>query len=224
MSASTKPEILAPVLKITVRVLALLVVLTGVVLAFVYRADIHPLAIKNAIASNPLAPLIFIGLQIAASLLFVPRTVLGLAAGLLFGLVWGAVWAMVGAVAGAAAGFALVRWMGWGGTLDHSPGIGKLIERAEHGGWRAVAIVRLTPLPHSLANAALALTNIHWRDYLIGSAIGMLPMTLVQVDIGASGNAVLHGKGAWLLACLLLAGGLAATLLIHRYVKKNPDP
>ena len=210
-------------IKLFARILAILVLVAGAAFAYVHKADIHPLAIKNAIAANPLAPLIFIGLQIAASLLFVPRTVLGLAAGLLFGLVWGSIWAIVGAVAGAAAGFALVRWLGWGGTLDHSPGIGRLIERAEHGGWRAVAIVRLTPLPHSLANAALALTNIRWRDYLIGSLIGMLPMTIVQVDIGASGNAVLQGKGAWLLGCLLLAGGLAATLLIHRYVKKNPD-
>jgi uncharacterized membrane protein YdjX (TVP38/TMEM64 family) len=70
------------------------------------------LAIRDAIAANPLAPAIFIGLQVAASLLFVPRTVLGIAAGLVFGFFWGTVWALCGALAGAAGRFcpgALVR-------------------------------------------------------------------------------------------------------------------
>ncbi|MGZ5927494.1 MAG: TVP38/TMEM64 family protein [Rhizomicrobium sp.] len=195
------------------RVLALLALAAGIALAMVYHKAIHPAAIQGAIAANRLAPAIFIGLQVAASLLFVPRTVLGIAAGLIFVLVWGSVWASVGAVAGAAAGFALVRWFGVTGALDESPRVGALVKRAEQGGWRAVAILRLTPVPHSIANTLLAMTNLSWRDYLLGSVIGMLPMTLAQVDIGASGSAILNG-GQWILACLLLALGLAASFLL----------
>ena len=197
------------------RIIALLAVAAGIALAAVYRHAIDPAAIRNAIAANPLAPAIFIGLQVAASLLFVPRTVLGVAAGLLFGFFWGTVWALCGALAGAAAGFALVRWFGATGMLDESPGIGQLVKKAEHGGWRAVAILRLAPLPHSVANTLLAMTNLSWRDYLLGSFAGMLPMTIAQVDIGASGSAILNG-GQWLLACLALALGLAATFLLKR--------
>jgi len=80
----------------------------------VHRGTLDPSAIRDAIAGNDLAPLIFVGLQIAASLLFVPRMFLGIAAGLLFGFAWGSFWAMLGAVAGAAAGFALWRWIGAG--------------------------------------------------------------------------------------------------------------
>jgi uncharacterized membrane protein YdjX (TVP38/TMEM64 family) len=196
-----------------VRVLALLVLAAGIVLAIVYHKAIHPAAIRDAIVANPLAPAIFIALQVGASLLFVPRTVLGIAAGLIFGLVWGSVWATVGAVVGAAAGFALVRWFGVTGVLDESPGIGAMVKRAEQGGWRAVAILRLTPVPHSVANTVLAMTNLSWRDYLLGSVIGMLPMTLAQVDIGASGSAILNGR-QWMLACLMLALGLAASFLL----------
>ena len=195
------------------RVVALLALAAGIALAMVYHKAIHPAAIRDAIAANPLAPAIFIALQVAASLLFVPRTVLGIAAGLIFGLVWGSVWASVGAVAGAAAGFALVRWFGVTGVLDESPGVGAMVKRAEQGGWRAVAILRLTPVPHSIANTLLAMTNLSWRDYLLGSVIGMLPMTLVQVDIGASGSAILNGR-QWMLACLMLALGLAASFLL----------
>ena len=197
------------------RIFALLAVLAGIAAAFFYRHAIDPLAIRNAIAANPLAPAIFIALQIAASLLFVPRLVMGIAAGLLFGFAWGLAWAVCGAMAGAAAGFALVRWFGVIGVLDASPGVGQMVKKAEAGGWRSVAILRLMPLPHSVANTLLAMTNLSWRDYLIGSFFGMLPMTIAQVDIGASGSAILSG-GQWLIACLMLALGLAATFLLKR--------
>ena len=201
-----------------IRIVALLAVAAGIALALVYRQAIDPLAIQGAIAAHPLAPVIFVGLQVAASLLFVPRTVLGIAAGLVFGFFWGTIWALCGALAGAAAGFALVRWLGATGVLDESPGIGAMVRRCEHGGWRAVAILRLTPLPHSLTNTLLAMTNLSWRDYLLGSFIGMLPMTVAQVDIGASGGEILKGN-QWLLACLTLAVGLAATFLLKRFAR-----
>jgi uncharacterized membrane protein YdjX (TVP38/TMEM64 family) len=79
------------------RIIALLAVAAGIALAAVYRHAIDPAAIRNAIAANPLAPILFVGLQVAASLMFVPRTVLGVAAGLLFGFFWGTVWALCGA-------------------------------------------------------------------------------------------------------------------------------
>ncbi len=210
-----------PLLKMAARGIALLLLLAGIALAVTYRAEIAPQAIRDNIAHNPFAPLIFIALQVLASLLFVPRTVLGIAAGLLFGLFWGTVWAIIGALAGAAAGFAFVRAMGAAGLLDASPGLGKIVEQAEHGGWRAVAIVRLTPLPHSLANTAMALTNVSWRDYLAGSFVGMLPMTLAQADIGASGRAIFDGRGGWVIACLMLAAGLGLTLLLKRAAPRN---
>jgi uncharacterized membrane protein YdjX (TVP38/TMEM64 family) len=209
------------VTKTIARGAALLVILAGIALGIIYRADIHPLTIRDMIAGNPWAPAIFIGLQIAASLLWVPRTVLGLAAGLLFGIVWGLIWAIVGATLGAAAGFAFARFMGGEGVLDHSPRIGRMIQRAEEGGWRAVAILRLIPgPPHSGINTLLALTELSWRDYLIGSFLGMLPITFIQVEIGASGSAVFAGEGGWVLGCVLLAVGLAASFFLKRVGRK----
>jgi uncharacterized membrane protein YdjX (TVP38/TMEM64 family) len=207
----------------TLRIVALLMMAAGIAAAIFWRDAIDPVAIRDAIAANPVAPVIFIGLQVAASLLFVPRTVLGIAAGLIFGFFWGTVWALTGALAGAAAGFAFVRWFGATGMLDTSPGIGRLVERAETGGWRTVAILRLTPLPHSVTNTLLAMTNLSWRNYLIGSFAGMLPMTLAQVDIGASGIALLEGS-QWLIACLTLAAGIAASFWLGRWGSQSrPD-
>jgi uncharacterized membrane protein YdjX (TVP38/TMEM64 family) len=189
----------------------------------VHHGAIDPVVIRNALAGSDMAALLFVILQIVASLTFIPRTILGIAAGLMFGFAWGACWAILGAEAGAAAGFALWRWIG-GGRFDPatSPRIGRIVARAEKGGWRAVAITRLIPgLPHSLVNIALALTTIGWADYLAGSLIGMLPMTLLQVDIGAAGGQLLRGQGAWIAGSLLLAAGLAGSFLIKRVASRR---
>jgi uncharacterized membrane protein YdjX (TVP38/TMEM64 family) len=208
-------------MKATIRAIVLLALMAGIVAAATHRNSIHPQYIRDAIVGARFAPFVFIALQIAASLLFVPRTVLGIAAGLIFGLYWGSILAIVGAVAGAGAGFLVVRWLGVGGALDAVPRIGKFVQKAESGGWRAVALVRLMPLPHSVANTALALTNVPWADYLLGSGIGMLPMTIAQVGIGASGNLILTNRGAWLAASLMLAAGLAASLMLSRFGNRH---
>lgn len=189
----------------------------------VHRGTIDPAAIRNIIAGNPFAPVVFILLQIAASLIFIPRTFLGIAAGLMFGFFWGSLLAIMGAVAGAAAGFALWRWIGKGRVdVEATPWIGPYIERAERDGWRAVAIVRLIPaLPHSVANTALALTRIGWVDYLAGSFVGMLPMTLVQVDVGATGEQVLDGRSGWIISLFLLALLFGASFFIRRAAGRN---
>jgi len=207
------------------RAAAALSIAAGAVVSIylVHRGTIDPAAIRDVIAGNPFAPVVFILLQIAASLIFIPRTFLGIAAGLMFGFFWGSLLAITGAVAGAAAGFALWRWIGKGQVdIEATPWIGPYIERAERDGWRAVAIVRLIPaLPHSVANTALALTRIGWGDYLVGSFIGMLPMTLVQVDVGATGEQVLDGRSGWILSLVLLALLFGVSFFIRRAASRN---
>lgn len=195
----------------------------GVSIYLVRAGTIDPTAIRNVVAGSPLAPLVFILLQVAASLIFIPRTFLGIAAGLMFGFLWGSVLAITGALAGAAAGFALWRWIGEGQVdLEKTPWLGPLLEKAERDGWRMVAIVRLIPaLPHSVANTALALTRIGWADYLIGSFLGMLPMTLVQVDIGTAGGQMLQGSSGWVVSLVLLALLFGTSVVLRRVAARH---
>lgn len=189
----------------------------------VRTGTIDPSAIRDIVAGSPLAPLVFILLQVAASLVFIPRTFLGIAAGLMFGFLWGSVLAITGALAGAAAGFALWRWIGEGQVdLEKTPWLGPLLEKAERDGWRMVAIVRLIPaLPHSVANTALALTRIGWIDYLTGSFLGMLPMTLVQVDIGHTGGQVLTGSKGWMISLVFLVLLFGTSVLLRRAAARH---
>jgi uncharacterized membrane protein YdjX (TVP38/TMEM64 family) len=205
-----------------IAVIALIAVGAFFAISLVHRGSVDPAVIRNMVAGNAFAPLIFVALQILASLLFVPRTFLGIAAGLLFGFGWGSLWAMLGAVAGAACGFALWRWIGEGQIdVEAMPKVGPLILKAEQGGWRTVAIARLVGPPHSVVNTALALTKIGWTDYMVGSTIGMLPATLVQVDIGATGTSFLQGGSTWIVGSLALAGLLAISFLLKRAVPRT---
>jgi hypothetical protein len=47
-----------------------------------------------------------------------------------------------------------------------------------------------------------------------------VPMTLAQVEIGASGGVIFEGQGEWVAASLLLAAGLAASFLLKRASSK----
>jgi uncharacterized membrane protein YdjX (TVP38/TMEM64 family) len=202
-----------------IRLLALALLAVGTIAAWHWRTVLDPLAISAAIGRYPLAPLGFLAVHIAASLLFLPRTLLAIVAGLLFGVGWGIFWAEIGSVAGAAAGFLVARYAGVG-LIDRERGtrVGPILERVEHGGWRAVAVLRLIPvMPHSLANYGLGLTRIPLGAYLSGSLVGQLPMTIAYVDLGAAGERLVLGGAGWLEPTLIGLAALSLSLLIPAY-------
>ena len=102
------------------------------------------------------------------------------------------------------------------------PRIGPVLERAEAGGWRAVAALRLIPvLPHSLANYALGLTRLSLGSYALGSLLGQLPMTFASVDLGVAGGRAWAGASNWLAPTLVGFAVLIASLLLPRLVRQR---
>jgi len=198
------------------RVLLLLLVAAGVATAFANRSALDPAAIEGAIAAHRGAPLWFLLAHVAASLLFIPRTMLAVVAGLAFGLGWGLVWAALGSVLGAVAGFLIARYVN-GGLIEpeRMPRIGPALRRAEEGGWRAVTMLRLIPvIPHSLANYALGLTPLPPGPYAFGSLVGQLPMTIACVDLGAAGERLALGRPGWVMPTVIGAAALGLSLLV----------
>jgi uncharacterized membrane protein YdjX (TVP38/TMEM64 family) len=169
----------------------------GVAAAWEWRGIFDPVALEAAIRHSRAAPLVFLALHVAASLFFVPRTLLAVGAGLVFGMWWGIVWAAAGSVAGAIAGFLVARYINAGVLREANPtGLQALLNRVEHGGWRVVALVRLVPIiPHSLTNYALGLTGLRLGAYAWGSLLGQLPLTVACAAAGAAGgDALLNGS------------------------------
>ena len=201
-----------------VRVLLLALVVVAVGLVWRERAEFQPAHLQALIAGNAYAPLIFIAIHIAASLLFVPRTPLSIASGLLFGLWWGTLWAVCGAMAGSLAGFALARYMNAGWIKpERLPKFGELLARVERGGWRAVTLIRLVPImPHTPVNYAFGLSRISIPDYMLGSLIGQLPITVFCVDAGAAGAQALTGSMNWLEPTLVGVGALGLSFVLPK--------
>ena len=191
----------------------------GAIAAWRWKGVFDPVAITAAIGRYPAAPLGFLAIHSAASLLFIPRTLLAIVAGLLFGVGWGIFWAELGSVIGAVAGFLVARYVSSGLiNLDRGARFAPILARVERGGWRGVAILRLIPvMPHSLANYGLGLTRLSLRAYAFGSLVGQLPMTVAYVDLGAAGQQLMLGSAAWLEPTLIGLAALSLSLLIPAY-------
>lgn len=210
--------------------------LFGVVAAWHWRGLFDPLALQALIERNPLAPLAFLAIHIAASLFFVPRTLLAFAAGILFGMWWGTLWAALGSVAGAIAGFLVARYLNAGLVAEFLERIDRrrlkrLLASVEQGGWRMVALLRLVPvIPHSLTNYALGLTRLGIGAYAAGSLLGQLPLTIAYADLGAAGGRALSGAADWphrvlwpsLIGVTALGLSLLIPLLVRRRVRQVP--
>jgi uncharacterized membrane protein YdjX (TVP38/TMEM64 family) len=195
----------------------------GAVAAWRWKAVLDPITITAAIGRYPAAPLAFIALHIAASLVFVPRTLLAIVAGLLFGVGWGIVWGVLGSVAGAVAGFLLARYLGSGFIgFQRASRVTPLLERIERGGWRAVALLRLIPIiPHSLANFGLGLTRLPLGAYAFGSFVGQLPLTIAYAELGAAGERLLIGGAGWIQPTLIGLAVLSLSLLSPAYFSRR---
>ena len=195
----------------------------GIVAAWHWREVLDPTVLGARLAGSPVAPLVFLALHVAASLLFVPRTLLAIVAGLAFGMWWGTLWAALGSVVGAVAGFLVARYVN-SGLIDGAnwARLAGPLGRVERGGWRAVAMVRLIPVvPHSLSNYVLGLTRLRVLPYAVGSLLGQLPLTVAYVDLGAAGGRVMRGAGGWLMPTAIGATALALSLLIPVIVRRR---
>jgi uncharacterized membrane protein YdjX (TVP38/TMEM64 family) len=209
--------------RVAIGLAAFLLVLVSAALVHFYWAD--PEAIQARLADNPWAPLIFIAAHIVVSLSFIPRTPMSVVAGVLFGLWTGLVINLVGAMAGGILGFVLVRYLHRGFfALDDKRSlecVAVIKRRLDDSGWLGVAQVRFLPLlPHSAVNYAFGLTDVSLLNYCIGTLIGLLPMTVFWVAVGASGLAASGGSVGWVMPTLIGLAALALSLALPGLLKR----
>lgn len=168
------------------------------------------------------APPAFIGIYICAALLFVPGSLLTALGGALFGPLWGTLWNIIGATLGAGLSFLVARYLAADLVARHAgPRIEGLSEGVAAEGWRFVAFVRLVPVfPFSLLNYALGLTRIGFFEYLIASAVCMLPGAFAYTYLGYAGReAAAHGAAA-IRTVAIAIGLLVAAALLPRLLRR----
>jgi len=173
-------------------------------------------------ALGPWAPPVFVALYAAAALLFLPGSLITIAGGVLFGPLWGTLWNIIGATLGATLAFVAARYIFGDFVVRRAgPRLRNLIEGVEAEGWRFVAFVRLVPLfPFNLLNYALGLTRIRLGEYVLASAICMLPATFAYTYLGYAGReAAARGAGA-IRNIVLAVGLLVGAGLLPRLVRR----
>jgi len=126
---------------------------------------------------------------IPACVLFIPGSILTLAAGFLFGVARGMVTVVTGSTLGACAAFLVGRTLArdWVAQMVASNRKFAAIDHAVgRQGFKIVLLTRLCPIfPFNLLNYAFGLTKVRFVGYAFGSLIGMLPGTLMYVWFGA---------------------------------------
>jgi len=168
------------------------------------------------------APLLFILIYALASVLFLPGSALTLAGGALFGPFWGTLYNLIGATLGATLAFIIARYLASDWVENKTAGRLKTIKQGvDDEGWRFVAFTRLVPLfPFNLLNYALGLTRIPLRQYIIASAICMLPGAVAYTYLGYAGREAAAG-GEGLIQKILLALALfAAVAFLPHFIKR----
>jgi phosphatidylserine/phosphatidylglycerophosphate/cardiolipin synthase-like enzyme/uncharacterized membrane protein YdjX (TVP38/TMEM64 family) len=131
----------------------------------------------NALSASPWAgPLVLLTFVIGSLIVF-PVTALIAATAIALGPWTGFAWALLGSLLAASATYG-IGWLIGPRRLEHMFGawIKKLIKRLRHGGIVSVMIVRNIPIaPFSLVNVVAGATAMRFRDFLLGTALGMGP-------------------------------------------------
>ena len=174
------------------------------------------------------APLAYTALFAILPAFFFPVAVLALAGGLLFGLGLGSLYTFIGAVINCALMFLLSRYVGRAQAERFianklSPyWQDKLSKAGGREGFLLLVILRLIPaVPYNLINYTYGLTPMAFWPYMLGSALGIIPGTLVFINIGDKAWDI-TSPSFW-LAIGLLVLLLAVTALLGKRLFPNNE-
>lgn len=165
----------------------------------------------------PALPLLFVLAYAVASGTGLPATAFTLAGGAIFGTVVGSLLNWVGAMLGAIVAYVLSRQLGSGAARKllgrHA---GKLDSLTERTGFTALLRLRLIPIvPFNALNFAAGLARVPFRSFVLSTAIGIVPGTVIytyfadSLIVGATGarsRALLHVAIAGVLLIALSFG------------------
>jgi uncharacterized membrane protein YdjX (TVP38/TMEM64 family) len=179
------------------------------------------------------ASLIYVAVYIVGTVALLPGTVLSFAGAVLFGPYEGTLYTWVGATIGATLAYLMARVLGrdfverlFGGRFV------AFDQRIREHGFTGLLIIRLLPLfPFNAVNFGCGLTGIRLRDYVLATAIGIVPGTFVYQFLFAKfGRRILTGglrleyladPELW-LAIALFAGFVIVGKWLSKRVSSKP--
>jgi uncharacterized membrane protein YdjX (TVP38/TMEM64 family) len=211
-----------------------LLVAVGVVLPFVLlRSE----AVRKALVAGMefmreggvAGGLLFFGLEAVAGVLVFPVWLMAGVAGYVYGFPGGVALAVPGVVVAGACGFGAGRLLfsrGFAPTFVEGP-YWKAVQRATTlEGLKVTTLLRVTPMvPQNFLHYLMASTAVAPRHFALGTFLGLLPVTALQVYVGSlvkSATALVAGETAvggplrWAIPALAVVFTGAAGIVLAR--------
>jgi phosphatidylserine/phosphatidylglycerophosphate/cardiolipin synthase-like enzyme/uncharacterized membrane protein YdjX (TVP38/TMEM64 family) len=213
----------------------LLLVLAGLALAWhstpLNQAMNLPalIAFAQQLRDMPFTPLLVVAAYVLGCVLMMPVMLLIAATGLVFGLMPGALYALAGTLCAAAAGYGIGAVLGRDlvrrmlGSRLH-----QLSRRVARRGLVAMIVIRMLPVaPFGVVNLVCGASHLRFRDYLLGTVIGMTPGILLTTAFAHNLALAIRQPspqtlGILLIVLLLLVGVAIAVRRLSR--KRSASP
>ena len=202
--------------------LALAVLIAGGLVWLLLGGEVD--AVQRAVAATGAwGPVVYVVMHVLLTLVPVSKNLLSGVAGALFGLAGGIAISWVASMLSAVVGFAIARRLGRETVAEMTgPRLARVEDVMRHQGVAAVVVARLTPvLPFTIVNYGAGVSAVSLRDFLVGTAVGIVPGTVGYAAIGASA-----GRSAAIFAASLVVGTLlfVGALVVGRRMARRPTP
>jgi phosphatidylserine/phosphatidylglycerophosphate/cardiolipin synthase-like enzyme/uncharacterized membrane protein YdjX (TVP38/TMEM64 family) len=201
------------------------VVLAAVALAWRYTSLNEYVTLQNLlqvgerVRAAPWAPLAVVAAYVVLGFLVVPLTAMIAVTAALYSP-WVAVpLSLAGALASGAATFAVGRVLTRGTVRGIAgPRMSALSRRLRKRGLLAVLLVRLLPVaPYTIVNLVAGASRIRWRDFLIGTALGLLPgLVLTSAFVDRAIAAVVSPSPQTLATLVIVVAAIVALAVALR--------
>ncbi|MDW5377822.1 TVP38/TMEM64 family protein [Halomonas sp. HP20-15] len=174
---------------------------------------------------SPWAVPVVMGVYVGATLMVFPLSILVAVTGLLFGPLWGFGYALAGTLLASAVTYWVGRKLGREVLLRHGgKHLNGLAKRLAGRGIRTMTVVNLLPLaPFTLTNMMAGAFHLRFRDYMVGSLIGIIPglvgVTLLGSQLKQLITAENRGELAWALGGITL--GVLVLVALKRYADRK---
>ena len=125
-------------------------------------------------------PLGVLAAYVGGGLIVLPVTLLHVVTGVVFSFPWGFLYALSGSLLSAAATYWIGRLLGKDAVRRlGGKRLNRISRRLARQGWLTVVVVRNLPVaPFSVVNMIVGASRIGFKDYLVGTALGMAPSIL----------------------------------------------
>ena len=167
----------------------------------------------EVIEAGAWGPLVIIGLYVASTVLLFTKSAIDVIAGAVYGPILGSIFVLIGLNIASAATFYFGRFFGRHFVHKHERGwIKKYDDVLREEGFITVFLMRLFLFPFDLVSIGCGMSEMSFRQYLVGTVLGSLPGIVTFVVLG---RAFTHPK-SWLLFGALLMLSLTIMLILRR--------